>query len=362
MAIDANTGLPGSGKTLSAVAYRLIPAMEAGRVIVTNIPLKLDVISKRYPKAKIHSIDLGQYKPQLNDDERRSLRDDIPPGALVALDELWQLWPAGLKTHTIPEDHKAFLAEHRHRVGEDGRSTDILLITQDLGQVAAFVRQLVDKTAITTKLDALGMKSRARVDMYQGAVTGHLGPKTRHIRSFTIRYNKKHFDLYQSHTQSQTGEAGDETRDDKRMTIWRSPLFIALALCFVFVVPWAVGTTKTAISPDAWEGEPTPAPATPVTFNYQPSPEAMGPPEPTPEPGPRQSTTWRLAGTIERPDTGEGFAMLQSAGGYLRLSLDACSTIPNSPDMQCMHDGKLVHVATGYGYLSGTTVNGAQGR
>ena len=373
--IDANVGLPRSGKSYSAVEFTLIPALDEGRQIVTNMPLNMDAIQERWPDAKIKFIDLDEFahtiqpdgkgghrivRPRANMPELKMLKDEVPPGAQCIFDELWRIWPSGMKTDRVPDDHKSFLAEHGHMVGEDGRATDILLITQDLGQIASFVKMLVDKTAITTKLDGLGSGKRAKVNFYQGSVTGQRGPAAQHIRTTTIKYKPEVYKLYKSHTMSVTGKAGVEKRSDSRMSLWKSPIFM-FVLFGLIMSPFLIMGTVRGLKPDTWQ-EPAPTPQPVFQPQQLGEPQTMHvqqtqPPEPTPTPGPEYSGKWKLAGTVQKVESGEGFALVQAPGGYVRLYLDACKPITNSPDLQCKHEGKLVHVATGYGYLSGKTTH-----
>jgi len=48
--INLLEGIPGSGKSYEAVAYHVIPALKAGRKVVTNLPLKLDAIRAVHPE------------------------------------------------------------------------------------------------------------------------------------------------------------------------------------------------------------------------------------------------------------------------------------------------------------------------
>ncbi len=346
MAITAYTGLPGSGKSYSAVTFGIMPAIKAGRAIVTNLPLNVDVILSEYPEAEIKLIDLDDFKGT----DPKLLEKEMTPGALVVLDELWRLWPSGTKTAAVPEDHKTFLAEHRHRVGSDGRATDILFVTQDLSQIASFARALVDKTYITQKLDALGSTKRAKINMYQGAVTGQRGPQAAHIRTSSVKYHPENFRYYRSHTKSETGEAGTEEGVDKRATIWRSPFWIVTGLMVFVVLPWAVGKAaailKSGTATEETVNAVTPSP-TPVLIQMQ-----AAPPVPTPMPK-RQSLAerlsgggYRLVGYATRQD-GSGLALLRNSVGYQTVYVEGCEKIENSPDLACIWGDQVATFTTG---------------
>lgn len=357
--ISAYVGLPGSGKSYQVVAHVILPAIKAGRAVRTNIPLQLDAIREEYPEADVEILDIERFKA--DNPSREDLHDFCPPGALVALDELWRLWPAGMKTAAVPEEHKAFLAEHRHRVGPDGRASDVILVTQDLSQIAAFARALVDKTYIAQKLDGLGAKRRAKVNIYQGAVTGHRGPKAQHLRTTSIRYQPELWRYYKSHTKSETGAAGDEVTTDGRSVIWRSPAWMALGLGVFLVAPLSFCTAKDSIENPAGiaaASEPTPTPAPQVIrVEAPPQPVRATPPPIEQATSQRGTSEYRLVGYVTKAEDGSGLALIRNAVGYIRLYIDACERVPNSPDLQCMHEGKQVQLTSGYSYLSGKRYN-----
>jgi zona occludens toxin len=48
MPVNTLLGVPGSGKSYEAVAFHIIPALEDGRKVVTNLPLNLEHFKKVY--------------------------------------------------------------------------------------------------------------------------------------------------------------------------------------------------------------------------------------------------------------------------------------------------------------------------
>lgn len=213
MTISAYTGLPGHGKSYGVVENVIIPALKDKRVVYTNIPMNHELCLNDFGMVPIpYSMDDIIKNPNW-------FRDVFQPGAVIVMDELWRLWPSGLKANAVQETHKEFLAEHRHLVGEGGTSTEIYFVTQDLSQIAAFARALVENTFRVTKLSSIGLNRGYRVDVYFGAVTGaRPNPKIREREIFG-KFSKDVYKYYKSHTKSKTGEAGDETRVDKRFSI-----------------------------------------------------------------------------------------------------------------------------------------------
>lgn len=347
MAIDAYVGLPGSGKSYSVVKFAILPSLKQGRLVITNIPLT-ELAHSEYPD-QIRQLPHDWYK----DDQ---LFEEVPNGSVVVLDELWRRWPKGMPAAKVPFRDKEFLAEHRHLVDAEGNSTRIVLVTQDLDQIAAFATMLVDTTYMSVKLSAIGANKRFRVDIYQGAAKGQRPPKSRLLRSVYDRYEKSIHQYYQSATKSLTGLVGDESKADKRASIWRSPLMIftlisPLLIAFLF---WKMGqffANGMSFSPP----EPEPVALVepelpPVQGLSNPWPDDMASAVVAPRPGepPRRgySAVWRVAGHMQRADPDSkkmrDVVMLTSLSGVRYEPLENCESIGMGFQYQCEIDGDLV--------------------
>lgn len=205
MSIPGLTGLPGHGKSYTAFQMFIYPALVQGRddpakkrVIVTNIPLT-DKVNKEFPDADIRFIDLDMMAKR----ENAHLWLEQPASALYVLDELWRIWPSGVKTANIPKEQLAFIKEHRHNIDSSGIEPDIVLVTQDLADIASAIRTMIETTIVCTKLTAVGAKGNFRRDYYTGSIKGFVGPKTAFIRSDQCRYDPVIFSYYKSHTKAQ---------------------------------------------------------------------------------------------------------------------------------------------------------------
>jgi zona occludens toxin len=249
MAISGYVGLPGHGKSYGAVQYVIIPALRAGRRVFTNIPMNDDVVFGECGRT-VDAFDVADIQRNEN-----WWTEIFVPGSLLVLDECWRLWPSGLKANNARESDKSFLAEHRHMVGENGLSTEIYLVTQDLGQLASFVRALVETTYRMVKLSNLGLDKRFRVDIYNGPVTGpkpSVSAREREIHGG--KFSADIWRFYRSHTKSETGLAGDETKTDKRANAFNR---FSIKAGFVFVIAciwlvfWGLGELN-----DRFFGEP----------------------------------------------------------------------------------------------------------
>lgn len=308
MAIDAYTGLPGSGKSHTVVQYVVLPALKEKICVVTNIPMKRDVIDANYPGADLREFDvqkfeaLGREVSNAKHDKaraeaearlRQELEDALPPGCVWVLDEVWRLWPAGQKTDKVPEPFKAMLAEHRHRV-EHGRSMQIALVTQDLAQVGKFARDLVDTTYRTEKLGALGLTKRFRVDVYRTGVTGARPPASLLLRQAHGKYSADVWKFYESHTRRQgEGSGADETKVDTRGLVWKRPLlYLGLPLS-VILLGYGVYSTWRFFNP---------VPTGPRTEGES----QKGPRTEPPSKRRRQvmQNAWRITAVLDSPDIG----------------------------------------------------------
>jgi len=299
MSILAYTGLPGAGKSYAVTEHQILPALRAGRRVVTNVPLAWDRVRTEFPSAEAVELPLSAIQA-----EPEKIYDYVTPGSVLVLDEVWRIFPAGLKANQVPEPYRKLLAEHRHMVDAAGNSTQVVLVTQDLAQVAAFARQLVEQTFRTTKLSSVGLRAGYRLDVFNGPVAGPNPSLQSRIREIYGRYHKGVWQYYSSHTMSESaaGAGANEKAVDRRGSLLKSPAVIIAAVVVVggalFVLPRAVSLLQkdgmsglaggsTRLAPEA-QAASTPgevvAPAiVPVVAGAAPAPAAV---------------TWRLAAVV----------------------------------------------------------------
>jgi hypothetical protein len=146
---------------------------------------------------------------------------DWPSASVYVLDEAYKVWPAGLNTREIPTSHKEFFTEHRH-TGEDGYSREIILVTQDVKQLAHNLCLNIEKTFITRKRTQKGEvgEKQYRTTIYDGAVSRTRLP-AEYENTLTGTYRKEVFQYYKSHTKSKG--VLKEMRLDKRASMWNHP-------------------------------------------------------------------------------------------------------------------------------------------
>lgn len=255
MAITLFSGKPGSGKSYGVVQNVILPAVAEGRTIVTNLPLS-DKFYAEFPDAKV-----TQFGEKV--DEGFWDINKHPRGCIFVIDEAWRYWPTGIKSSNIPEPEKEFFTKHRHVVGDDGKTSEIVLVTQDGSQLCAFIRNLVQTSYVSKKHAALGAKNHYRVDIYDGCATGP-EPRLQIVRQLHGKYKSEVYQYYVSHTENQTTfDGGMEVAVDDRGNIFKSGLFkygLPLALAFFvygvyhlysFFTPPVASDTPVAEAPTA---------------------------------------------------------------------------------------------------------------
>lgn len=242
MAINAYTGLMGSGKSYEVVENVILPALLAGRRVVTNVAnLQVDDITAYLVEKFSAAADkIGQIVQVQNEDiektdffpveslpDKPAQKSVVQPGDLVVVDECWRWWAAGAK---ITPAHMTFFRMHRHFVNLDTKATcDMVLVVQDISDLDRKLKVVVENTYRMSKHKSLGITSRYRVDIYTSYKTTRAP-----YRSLQRKYNKEIFALYQSYSQG-SGQSGNEVAIDGRANIFKGALF-TLALPVLFIV------------------------------------------------------------------------------------------------------------------------------
>jgi zona occludens toxin len=354
------TGLPGHGKSYGVVANVIYPALKSGRTVVTNIPMNRKALRAKLKAdgmpgmLKLLTINLQDFKPDKEGNQKRTFTDNVPDGAIVVLDELWRLWPSGLRADKVADDHKSFLAEHRHRVGKDGKTMEIVLVTQDLNQIAAFAKTLVERTYVVRKLKEVGLDNHYKVEIYAGKRIDGTGGQL--IGSSRGQYSPEFWDLYKSHTKSDG--VGIEVEADSRGTVWSSGMVkfaIPGAIAFLLVALY-LGNVALQRLYAAGSDPEADVPPTQTRFSSQEvipptqTPLNPFPAKPSALPGEQrplvESRYWRVVGVLSQD--AEGVAILASTNGYAYIPLDQC-TVLNERFLQyeCPINGELAKPWTG---------------
>lgn len=348
MAITAIVGRPGHGKSYSATEIAILPALSEGRPIYTNIPLRDETIASVYPWAKVHYVELSQE--QLNTPDFWQFE----PGALVILDELWRVWPSGLKANKIPVFQLAFIKEHRHRTDEKGRWQDIVLVTQNLSDIAPAVREMVETTVMCSQLQDLGATGWFVREYFTGPVKGCSGgPASLLVNNERVKYDDKVYRFYVSNTQGKDTSIGPQGAKVVQQTIFKGWKFrAAMALLGLMILGITVGAWKTKqglnSSREAAKMQTAPAPvAAPAPPPAPVVPVAPVAPPPVVAPPvavqPVPSERWRLAGVVRVP--GKAVAMLSD--GHKTRRIDYREHCREEAEISCTVSGELVASWTG---------------
>jgi zona occludens toxin len=193
--VTANVGLPGTGKTLHAVGHDVVEALKKKRLVVTNVPLNVDALSKFVgfdvsqlivtveehqdggaPFSKVE--DFTTYEAWRSDADRGY-------GCLFVVDECHNSFAEVVGLNAMAHPITSWFAEHRHK------GVDVLLITQARQEIPPAIRRRVERTCEFRKLSALGFSSR------YVKLTFH-GRSEEALRKDFGKYPAQWFGLYQS--------------------------------------------------------------------------------------------------------------------------------------------------------------------
>ena len=235
MPINAYTGLMGSGKSFECVVSVILPALCAGRRVVTNVDV-IDNDACRAYCCEEWGVDLDQLGNVFhctNEDVKKSTF--LPcgsnestfclPGDMVCIDEAWRFWGTDCK---LLKEHTIFFREHRHYVDEESKvSCDLVLMVQDISDLHRQLKVVVELSFRTTKIKSLGLSKIYRVEMWEGY--------KQTVKSRVSVENKKYdpaiFPLYSSYV----GGKGKELQVDKRQNILNSKKLWAMACGIIFL-------------------------------------------------------------------------------------------------------------------------------
>jgi len=263
MAIKSYVGIMGSGKTYEVASVVIYDAIKQGRRVISNIaglnqeeyyrileaegldvtklgkivsiPHAAVLIPEFWLTDKFTGVTLPDFDAGNNENV-----DYIQAGDLVVLDEIWRFWDGfSLKDSNgqkRPDSVMNFFRMHRQMVHPvTGVTCDIALITQDVSDLHRQVKGVVEETYRMTKLTAVGMPNRYRVDVF--ARTKIIKEP---LRSFQRNYEAKYFSLYSSHSQKKEGGAdAREVNIDKRGNILGGKIFTVILPLLVIVVIFA---------------------------------------------------------------------------------------------------------------------------
>lgn len=315
MAINAYTGLMGSGKSYEVTASVVVTAVEKGRRVVTNIDgISEEKIHDYLAKKGIERDKLGRVVHVANtaleqpgffpDEHKPDQISVVQPGDLVCIDEAWRFWGAG---QSISPEHMQFFRMHRHYVDPETKvSCDVALMVQSIGDLHRSIRSVVEMTARTTKIKTLGMNRTYRVELFEGdKIT-----KASRFEVFVKNYDKAVFPLYNSYS----GGQGTEKAMDKRQNVLLNPriwiiavLLLAMLATCVYYLQWYLrGRIKAPETTTATEKKPGQATTAPTGSATSPNSAKSG------------DSPFRLVGEVRLH--GEAWVLVADEDGRVRLA------------------------------------------
>lgn len=311
MPINTYTGLMGSGKSYECVSSVIVPAVKAGRRVVTNVDgIDSDAI-RAYcqDKFSVPLEKLGEVVHCTNEDVSKAsflphgenVDTFCQSGDIICIDEAWRFWGTDCK---LLQEHKIFFREHRHFVHPDTKvCCDLVLMVQDITDLHRTLRVVVEVSFRTTKIKTLGWQKTYRVEMWEGYKLTNKG----RVSVENKRYDDEIFPLYSSYV----GGTGKELQVDSRQNVLRNPKLWLIAVGVVLMFGWGVYTIMGFFNgsrypaSDAASKPSVPAPSVPRTQPASNSAQSGF------------SSTWRLVGSFQAQ--GKQFVVIENPGGRIRL-------------------------------------------
>lgn len=326
MAVIVYSGIPGSGKSYEVVRSVVIPAVKAGRRVVTNIDGMDGELIRQYCVTKFGSsleslgsvvkvsqtqVSAPAFFPLVVDNAIVPGDYLVNPGDIVCIDEGYKYWGSGEKIHS---SHMVFFREHRHFAHpESGLTCDLVIMTQSLSDLHRMLVRIVEQNYVTHKAKAL-KDNLYTITQYEG----NKQTKRAIVRDWTGTYDPEIFPLYKSYF----GGKGKEGVVDSRQKFFTRKVFFKLGF-FIFAAGFIVYKfghflyQKVYVDPMA-SGKPAPSAAAPVhRASYPPgfpvppagaSGDAMAAPV---------SGEWRIVGAMVVG--GRRSVVLSSSSGRVRV-------------------------------------------
>lgn len=269
--INGLEGIPGSGKSYEAVVYHVLPMLQQGRKVITNLPLIVEMFAAIDP-GYTHLIELRRRpKPVMGKWDADAMDDDgngnaftlfedpsthhKPTESVSVFGHVWDYYSTWKHPETgqgpvfiIDECHLAlptvgtskevveFFKLHRHF------NCDILLMTQSFRDINQPIARLMAMLVRCRKADILGKK-----DCYIRKV--HAGYRGAVISVEERPYKAQYFPLYKSHTQGNSvAESGAQDvaplSVKLRRFTWGFWIFTAIVIAWMF---WPKSDAKSKV-------------------------------------------------------------------------------------------------------------------
>lgn len=191
--ITGHYGKGGSGKSRDIVETDIIPALQAGRKVITNLPLLVDGILTYFHKIDYRNIILCTHEELVQKMVARMARGKDDPGefahALICWDEIQDVFPAGFKRRGTGKEAEKFDLEREAFIGYLAWSrhddSEFIWATQHYSSVDVELRRKTHIYVQHEHLFHLGLKKRwaARTQL-PDQQTGDPNPGAGTVRTF----------------------------------------------------------------------------------------------------------------------------------------------------------------------------------
>lgn len=271
--INGLEGIPGSGKSFEAVVFHVFEALRAGRKVITNLPLVVELFAAVDPSfpalIEIRKVNqpirgvwdrsaAGRDEPafRLFEDGRTDEADQTVPlfGGVWDYYTVWK-GPSGQgPVFVIDESHVALPVQgtgadvvewyklHRHF------NVDVLLMTQNFRDMNQPIARMIAMLIKCRKADILG-----RPDCYIRKV--HAGYRGAVIQTDERKYKPEFFPFYKSHTQGNSvmeSGASDVAPMIVKFNRIKYGFFILAAASVVYAaIPFFTKGSKSAYKPSS---------------------------------------------------------------------------------------------------------------
>lgn len=219
-------GPPGVGKTLSLVRYVILPAIERGQRVVTNIPLIELAFSQRLKVSVAGLIVL------VSSDEIRApnflftaagVGSTITHGGdCIVIDEAHEFYGSDKKIKSDDEIFRAIRLQRKYVGGPGNWSTNLIFASQSYNDFSRQIREVCDSMYFMQKLTVIGASDSYRVDIYADARSSPTRGKP--LNQLFGTYDAEYFALYNSYSTGVGGFSastpGVETVTDDRLNVW----------------------------------------------------------------------------------------------------------------------------------------------
>lgn len=216
------TGVPGSGKSLALVKRYIIPALQRGRRVYTNV----DGLNDPSPNPYILCLSFASGVPpedieklifDLPSNNINRVLMDMPGGAIAVVDEAQIFWNARDYASAANKEVLPYFQKHRHF------GHDIILATQHFEQLDSGIRRLSEVHYRLKRMKNIGLNKVIKVSVFNQGLTIECKP----VASEAWTIDKSIFCCYKSYENNKIAEVKYKSHN----VFLRSPL---MWVCFLF--------------------------------------------------------------------------------------------------------------------------------